>query len=211
MEMFLLQHVVKGRQYYYQHIDLMGGRGEVFLVTAMESRDVGNVTVLVRFLNGDKARVKTDHLHLTAPKSPAELRQIQEAKNEAHLAQMRTEWDEKLRRILADRERSEARLQSLQEDAKRQHLEAQKRRRALEKIENARAKRQHLEAQYRRRALEKKEKAQAKRQQLEAQKQKRALEEKEKAQAKRQQLEAQKRRRANKTRAKNNEKVRRKK
>lgn len=180
MEVFLLQNVVKGRQYYYQRIGVFGSRGEVFLVTAIESRNVGNVTVLVRFENGDEVRVQTDHLHSVKPKSPAELRQIEEAKNEAREAQWRKEAEEERRRYLADWERTKARLQSMREDEKRRHLEAQKRRRALEKIEKARAKRQHLEAQYRRRALEKKEKARAERQHLEAQKRKKALEKKRK-------------------------------
>lgn len=152
MEVFLLKYVVKGFQYYYQHIALTGGRGEVCLVTAMESRDVENVTVLVRFEDGNEARVKTDHLHSVKPKSPAELRQIQEAKNMAYLARLRKKQDEERRRTLADQERRKARLLRLREDERRQHLEAQKRRRALEKKEKDRAERQRLEAQKRKRA-----------------------------------------------------------
>jgi hypothetical protein len=109
----LLQHVEEGRQYYYQHISLTGVHGEVFLVRALETRTVRNVTVLVRLENGDQVRVKMDHLHVTAPKSPAERRKIREAKNAARLAKMRQKPFEESSRIWAEMERERKKPKSI--------------------------------------------------------------------------------------------------
>lgn len=141
---FFLQQVLEGHQYYYHHISLTGDHGEVFLVRALETRTVGPVTVWVRFENGNEARVQTEHLHRTAPKSPEERRQSREARTQALTAHAHQQREKTRKRIQAKKEEKKAQERSLREEVKRKHLLAEKRRIDLEKREKARAQKRHL-------------------------------------------------------------------